>query len=70
MLSQKPWGRKLLLKHAEAFTLGIFSDAGPTEENLHKVSFKTIFIGKGWSHANPAAPPASGFDRQVRNRKP
>lgn len=66
MLSQKPWGRELLLKHAEAFTLGIFSDAGPTEDNLRKVSFKTIFIGKGWSHATPSSSPATTFDKQVR----
>ena len=65
-LSKREWGRRLLLKHPDFFTLGMFSDAGPTEEYLSKASFKAIFFGRGWSEADPAAPPSSHFDTVVR----
>lgn len=34
VLAARSWGRSLLLKHPERFTLGAFSDAGPSEETL------------------------------------
>lgn len=40
------FGRNLLLKYPETFSGGIFSHAGPTEEQLRSTSFSTLFIAK------------------------
>jgi len=65
LLSGYGWGRKLLLRHPELFTLGAFSDAGPTEEMLSATTWRTVFLGKGWGAATADAPPPTGFDRAV-----
>lgn len=66
VLSKRAWGRQLLLKHPDFFTLGMFSEEGPTEEYLSKASFRAIFFGRGWSDAEPDSPPSSALDTVVR----
>lgn len=41
-------GRKLLLKHPKAFTMGFVSHEGPTEESMENTNFQMIFNGEGW----------------------
>ena len=66
-LSKYAWGRKLLLANPGAFTLGMFSDEGPTEDYLGKAAFKAVFFGRGWSTAHPDSPPLEqNFDVVVR----
>ena len=69
ILSGYAWGRKLLLAYPQTFTMGAFSEAGPTEEMLAAVTWKSVFFGKGWSEGsvsdNAIQVPASGFDRAV-----
>ena len=66
VLSARSWGRKLLLKHPKLFTLGAFTDEGPSEATLAASSWKTTFFGKGWAQASAEAPPKTGFDVLVR----
>ena len=77
LLARRAWGRALLLRHPGLFSLGIFSDAGPTDAFLSKATFSAVFLSRGWSNAGRAdAPPsadgvggvggAGGFDRFVR----
>ena len=65
VLSGYGWGRALLLGHPKLFTLGAFSDEGPTEEMLAATSWRTTFYGKGWSAASADNVPTGGFDRAV-----
>ena len=58
-------GRRILLAHPQLFTLGTFSDEGPSEETLQKCSFRAVFFGKGWGEATPESVPPTGFDRAV-----
>jgi len=48
-LSGSGWGRALLLRQPALFTLGAFSDEGPSEERLAATSWKSVFFGRGWS---------------------
>ena len=66
VLSQRAWGRQLLLTYPGFFTLGLFSEDGPTEEMLHKTSWKTTFVGRGWANASPDTVPGGGFDLVTR----
>ena len=77
LLARRAWGRALLLRHPGLFSLGLFSDAGPTDAFLSKATFSAVFLSRGWSNAGRAdAPPsadgvggvggAGGFDRFVR----
>jgi len=66
MLSQYSWGRALLLAYPRAFTLGAFSEEGPSEDTLAKSRFRTVFYGRGWAEASASAPPTGGFDMRVR----
>lgn len=65
LLCKYGWGRSLLLQNARLFTLGTFSDDGPTEEMLAATSWKTYFYGKGWGAASSEQVPSGGFDRAV-----
>ena len=77
LLARRAWGRALLLRHPGLFSLGLFSDAGPTDAFLSKATFSAVFLSRGWSNAGRAdAPPSAdgvggvggvgGFDRFVR----
>lgn len=49
------FGRSLLLKFPEFFSLGWFRKTGPTEEEVSSASFKMWFVGCGYSDAAHAA---------------
>ena len=73
LLAKRAWGRALLLRHPGLFSLGLFSDAGPTDAFLRKSSFCAVFLSQGWSKAGldgtagaAGAAGAGGFDRFVR----
>ena len=76
LLARRAWGRALLLRHPGFFSLGLFSDAGPTDAFLTKAKFSAVFLSRGWSNvAPPSAGGAGGggggvgpgsFDRYVR----
>lgn len=70
-LASSRLGRAVLLRHPRLFTLGAFSEAGPTQQRLAASSFTTTFVGYGWAAADaPAgggtpAPPPTGLDTTV-----
>mmetsp|Transcript_19846 Transcript_19846/g.19172 ORF Transcript_19846/g.19172 Transcript_19846/m.19172 type:complete len:532 (-) Transcript_19846:143-1738(-) len=49
VLSSNSWGRSLLLSYPEAFSDGIFSKDGPTQEQLDNTSFQMHFFSKGYT---------------------
>ena len=60
LLARRAWGRALLLRHPGLFSLGLFSDAGPTDAFLRKAKFSAVFLSRGWSNAGRAdAPPSA-----------
>lgn len=48
-LSRRPWGRKLLLKYPAFFSLGMFTHAGPTEQQMATTSFSMTFFARGYA---------------------
>ncbi|CAM9907414.1 unnamed protein product, partial [Hapterophycus canaliculatus] len=48
-LARSAWGRKLLLGNVGAFSRGLFSHEGPTEEQMKETSFEITFVAKGYS---------------------
>ena len=66
MLASRNWGRKLLLRNPKAFTLGLFSEEGPSQAFLDGASFRTVFFGKGWANVAETPPsPTTPFDMEV-----
>lgn len=62
-LAARSWGRKLLLAHPGIFTLGMFSELGPSQEMLKGTTFQTHFFGAGYSNYTGESGP---FDKRVR----
>lgn len=58
-LARRYWGRSLLLKYPGFFSYGIFSHAGPSEQQIAESSFEMVNIAKGYSHCPPSAEPES-----------
>ncbi|CAM9386594.1 unnamed protein product [Phaeothamnion confervicola] len=48
-LARHEWGRSLLLKYPGAFTNGVFTHEGPTEQQLVDTSFTMTFVARGYS---------------------
>lgn len=55
LFGKTSFGRKLLLKYPEFFSLGSFRKAGPTEEEVHSATFKMWFLGYGYSDVSLAS---------------
>ena len=55
LFGKTSFGRKLLLKYPEFFSLGLFRKAGPTEEEVHSATFKMWFLGYGYSDVSLAS---------------
>ncbi|EGD83292.1 hypothetical protein PTSG_12093 [Salpingoeca rosetta] len=53
-LANFSFGRSLLLKFPELFTLGVFTHDGPTEEQMRATSFEMNFVAKGYTSAAAA----------------
>jgi hypothetical protein len=74
LLASSRLGRALLLGHPRLFTLGAFSEVGPTPQRLAATSFTTTFLGYGWAAADAPggggrpAPPPTGLDTTVTVR--
>lgn len=49
------FGRSLLLKFPELFSLGLFRKTGPTEEEVKSATFKMWFVGRGYSDSSVAS---------------
>ena len=66
-LAGREWGRRLLLRHPEVFTRGLFSREGPTEAQMAASSFSMTLFGRGYSTAAKAE--AGGRpDKEVATR--
>lgn len=52
LLGTSEFGRSLLLKFPEFFTLKWFSKTGPSDEEIDSATFKMWFVGRGYSEAN------------------
>lgn len=52
IFSQFEWGRSLLVKYPEIFSLGTFLKEGPSEEGVRNSSFQQWFVGRGFSDAS------------------
>jgi len=65
LLANFPFGRYLLLKYPEFFSAGMFSRAGPTEEEVKSASFKMWFVGHGYSDVAQASEHGSKLDKEV-----
>ncbi|CAM9875916.1 unnamed protein product [Ectocarpus sp. 6 AP-2014] len=65
-LAKSGWGRNLLLNNVGAFSRGLFSHEGPTEDQMNEASYAMTFLAKGYSTpptaAEPPATPAAGAD--------
>ena len=48
-LAQFSWGRWLLLRFPRVFSYGLFSRAGPTEQQMAQTRFEMRFIGHGYA---------------------
>nr|CAD1824441.1 unnamed protein product [Ananas comosus var. bracteatus] len=68
LLGKYSFGRKLLLKFPEIFSLGWFRKTGPTEEEVRSATFKMWFIGKGYSNQSVASQPGSKLDTEIITR--
>lgn len=48
-LTKFQFGRKLLLKYPQIFSLGFFSHEGPSDETMKNTKFSITFYGDGWA---------------------
>ncbi|KAL6013488.1 hypothetical protein ACLOJK_003986 [Asimina triloba] len=62
------FGRSLLLKFPELFSVGIFRKTGPTEEEVRNATFKMWFIGQGYSDGSLALKGKGKPDREIITR--
>jgi hypothetical protein len=62
------FGRWLLVKYPQVFTLGSFSKNGPYEEEVESAPFKIWFMGHGFSNESLAANGNSKPDMEVITR--
>ncbi|PVH65171.1 hypothetical protein PAHAL_2G436400 [Panicum hallii] len=65
LLANFSFGRSLLLNYPEFFSAGMFSRAGPTEEEVKSASFKMWFVGHGYSDTAQASERGSKPDKEV-----
>jgi hypothetical protein len=68
ILGGSSFGRSLLLKFPEFFSLGWFRKTGPTEEEVSSASFKMWFVGRGYSDSARASERGSKPDKEIVTR--
>ena len=56
VLAVRSWGRWLMLKFPEVFSLGMFSKQGPTEEQMDTTWFRMTFYTQGFSCGQAPGP--------------
>ncbi|TVU38052.1 hypothetical protein EJB05_11399 [Eragrostis curvula] len=59
------FGRSLLLRYPEFFTLGLFRKTGPTEEEVNNSSFNMWFVGSGFIDTSCASERISKLDKEM-----
>ncbi|MQM00388.1 hypothetical protein Taro_033118 [Colocasia esculenta] len=62
------FGRSLLLKFPEIFSLGWFRKTGPTEDEVRSASFKMWFVGYGYSDGRLASQNGRRPDTEIITR--
>ena len=62
------FGRSLLLKFPEFFSLGLCRKTGPTEDEVNNASFKLWFVGHGYSDLARASERGTKPDMEVVTR--
>ncbi|TVU38113.1 hypothetical protein EJB05_11467, partial [Eragrostis curvula] len=65
LLGSFSFGRSLLLRYPEFFTLGLFRKTGPTEEEVNNSSFNMWFVGSGFIDASCASERRSKLDKEM-----
>ncbi|GAB4820285.1 hypothetical protein N2152v2_007331 [Parachlorella kessleri] len=55
-LAQRPWGRQLLLAAPGLFSYGMFTHAGPSEQQMRDTVFYMTNVGHGFSQGSPSTP--------------
>lgn len=55
-LAVRPWGRNLLLKYPGLFSYGMFTHAGPSEQQMAETTFCFTNIARGYSQGGPQSP--------------
>jgi short subunit dehydrogenase-like uncharacterized protein len=55
VLANYAWGRRLLIRYPSFFTLGAFTHAGPTQDELANGGFAMDFFAKGVKGSDPTA---------------
>ncbi|CAM0906585.1 unnamed protein product [Alopecurus aequalis] len=68
ILGGSSFGRSLLLKYPEFFSLGTFRKTGPTEEEVRSASFKMWFVGRGYSDSARASERGGKPDKEIVTR--
>ncbi|XP_019157084.1 PREDICTED: probable mitochondrial saccharopine dehydrogenase-like oxidoreductase At5g39410 [Ipomoea nil] len=61
-------GRWMLMKFSDAFSLGLYTKNGPTEEEVASASFKLWFVGRGYSDAALASKEGKKPDMEIITR--
>jgi hypothetical protein len=56
VLAGRAWGRRLLLRFHGLFSLGTFSAAGPSKEQMRETSFRMEFDGRGFTDESCMTP--------------
>lgn len=65
LLGNFSFGKSLLLKYPEVFSLGLFRKTEPTEDEVKNSSFEMWFVGRGFSDVAHATKHESKTDKQV-----
>jgi len=68
ILGGSSFGRSLLLKFPELFSLGWFRKTGPTEEEVSSASFKMWFVGRGYSDLGRVFERGTKPDKEIVTR--
>ncbi|XP_058080808.1 probable mitochondrial saccharopine dehydrogenase-like oxidoreductase At5g39410 [Magnolia sinica] len=68
LLGTTAFGRSLLLKYPEIFTLGGFQKTGPTEEEVRSATFKMWFVGHGYSDGSLTSRGSGKPNREIITR--
>ncbi|XP_072974281.1 probable mitochondrial saccharopine dehydrogenase-like oxidoreductase At5g39410 [Typha angustifolia] len=68
LLGKFAFGRSLLLKFPEIFSLGWFRKTGPTEEEVSSATFKMWFVGQGYMDESTASQSGKKPDTEIITR--
>lgn len=55
-LAKHKWGRRLLLRYPGLFSNGVFTHAGPSEQQISETTFEMVNFACGYSTGTPVSP--------------